>query len=168
MGFGKDGKGIIIRETDTITLSTLLNGAFIKQNNPLAITNDFRIIKSEYVMGFTAHTAGEVPIDVYLINDDLSAADVAGAITIDGPLGKADRDKAEAAMRFVKLLGTLQQQAVGHLLGPQNQHGVVEIIPRWTFALGVGWAVGAFNNSGATLTTGTEVRFSAKHYGVWV
>ncbi len=168
MGFGKDGKGAIVRESDVIALATLANATAIKQSNPLVITDDLRIMKSEYTVGFTGHTAGESPIDLYLVNNDLSVGDIAAAIIAQGPLNKSDRDRAEAAERSVKLVGTLQQQAVGHALGPQNQHGLLTVIHPWTYTKGVGWALVAHNKSGGTLTTGTVVRFSATHYGVWV
>ncbi len=168
MGFGKDNKGVIVRESDVIVLGALANAVAIKQSNPVAITDDFRILKSEYTIGMTGHTAGESPIDLYLVNNDLSVADIAAAVIAQGPLNKSDRDREEAAERSVKLVGTLQQQAVGHALGPDNQHGLITIKHAWTYTKGVGWALVAHNRSGGTLTTGTVVRFAATHYGVWV
>lgn len=169
MGFGKDGKGAIVRESDVIALAALVNNTAIKQTANLDITDDLRILKSEYTIGFTGHTAGEAPIDLYMCNNDLSVGAIAEAISAaQGPLNKSDRDRAEQAERAVKLVGTLQQQAVGHALGPDNQHGVITIKHPWTYTKGVGWVLVAINRSGSTLTTGTIVRFSAVHYGVWV
>ncbi len=168
MGFGKDGKGQIITERSVITLAALLNGAAIKQTAPVAITDDFRILKSEYAIGFTGHTGGEVPVDVYLCNNDLSVTDIADALDAQGPLNKSDRDLSERSMRSVKLLGTLQIATTGHVIGANNEHGVVVLKHPWTYTKGVGWALAAHNNSGLTLTTGTVIRFAAKHYGVWV
>ncbi len=168
MGFGKDGRGAILTERDTISLGTLANGAVIKQNNPLAITDDFRLLKSEITMSHTGHTVGEMPIDVYIINDDLSAADVAEAIAAQGPLNKSDRNLSELSERGVFLLATLASGAQGHAVGHRNQHGVIEHKHPWTYTKGIGWSLAAHNNSGAALTTGTIVRFAAKHFGVWV
>ncbi len=176
MGFGKDHKGIIIREADSITLGALANAAAVKQNNPLAITDDFRIIKSEYLMVLTNLGAvDDLPVHVYLVNDDLSVADIAAAVTAQGPLNRADRNIAEEAMRFVLTLGTFQSReivpVVGGmypLLGADGQEGMIEKTVRWTFTKGTGWSIAAFNNSGGVLATGAVVRFAAKHYGVWV
>ncbi len=169
MGFGKDGKGQIITERSVITLGALANGVAIKQTAPLAISDDFRVLKSEYSMGFTGHTGGEGPLDVYLCNNDLSVASIADAIDAQGPLNKSDRDLDERAMRAVHLIGTMQiPGTTGHVIGADNQHGVIEDKHPWTYTKGVGWTLAAHNNSGSTLTTGTVIRFSAKHFGVWV
>ncbi len=176
MGFGKEGKGAIITEKDVITLAALANAVAIKQANPLAITDDFRILKSEYSISLTNLGAvDDLPIDIYMVNNDINVAGIAGAITAQGPLNKSDRNLAELAERGVFLLGTFsandQIPVVGgtySLLGPKGQRGVVEKNVRWTFTKGVGWSLAAFNASGGVLATGAVVRFSAKHFGVWV
>ncbi len=176
MGFGKDKKGAIIREADVISLGTLANASAVKQTSPLAITDDFRIIKSEYAAALTVLGAvDDLPIHLYLVNDDLSVADIASAIVAQGPLNRSDRDRDEAAMRFVKYIGSFMARdsapVVGGdypLLGPQGQQGQVSETIRWTFSKGTGWSLAAFNNSGGALVTGAVVRFVATHYGVWV
>ncbi len=168
MGFGKSGKGVIITEKDVITLGALANATAVKQSSPLAILDDFRCLKSVYSMGYTGHTGGEIPVDVYMCNDDLSVAFIAAAIAAQGPLQSSDRQLQELAERAVFLVGTMQQGAVGHIVGRDNQHGVIEHIRPWSYNKGVGWTLAAHNNTGGTLTTGTVVRFTAKHYGVWI
>ncbi len=168
MGFGKEGKGAIITESDVIALGALVNGVVIKQSNALAITDDFRVLKTQYSIGFTGHTSDENPIDLYMVNDDLSVADIAEAIAAGGPLNKSDRDREEQAERGVFLVATLTRGVSGHGIGKGNEHGFIEHKHPWTYTKGVGWSLAARNNSGSTLTTGTIVCFVAKHFGVWV
>ncbi len=169
MGFGKDGKGAIIRETATITIGTLADSAAIK-SAALSITDDFRILKSVVTAHIIGLTTGEG--DGYLLgmcNDDLSDLAIAAAVSADGPLNRSDRDKAELAERWVKIIAMLDGNGVA---GEERFRGegnsmLIDVKPRWTFTKGVGWAWFLFNN-GAAPTTGGVVRVQATHYGVWV
>lgn len=175
IGFGKDNKGQIITESDTITLLTLANAAAVKQDNPLSITEDFRLIKTELVAHLIDLKAtDDVPINLYLADDEMSVAEIAEAIVTGGPLDRNDRLKTEQATRPVFLLGTFGcdgVNAVDHdlpVMGHKGQKGIIEKTIRWTFSSGTGWTLAAFNMSGGSLTTGTKIRFTAKHFGVWV
>ncbi len=169
MGFGKDGKGVIFTQKDLITLGTLGAASAIKQTTPPAMTEDFRMIKAEIAATMTGHTVGESPIHLYLVNDNLSVAEIAEAIDAEGPLSNSDRIPEERASRAVFLLGTYSSgEAVAPLEGADGQKGVIEKTIRWTFSSSDGWALVAFNDSGAALTTGSVIRLVAKYFGVWV
>lgn len=173
MGFGKDGKGVIIRETALITLLTLGDVTALKGTQAVAITDDFRIIKTEVRAFLTSISAGEgFGFSLYLVNDDLTAQQISNAIVNDGPINSSDRDKIEASNRFLKLFGMSDttMQAAGTVIpfkGRENQEMLSETV-RWSFNKGVGWNWAIFNNSGSALTTGGLVKIIATHYGVWI
>ncbi len=169
MGFGKDGKGVIITDDDIITLSTLANNASIKQSAPPAITEDFRMIKMELSATLVGNTSTENPIDLYLVNDELTVAEIAASISGPGPLGRSDRGGQELAERAIFLLGTFAGvDANLPLKGADGQEGVINKTVRWTFSDAQGWAIAAHNRSGGTLTTGSVIRLATKFFGVWL
>ncbi len=169
MGFGKDGKGAILTHADILTLSTLAANTALKQANPLNLDEDFRLIKMELSATLTGLTSGEGPIHMYLVNDELSVAEVAECLTNAGPQDRNDRLQQERAERAVFLIGQFPGIAANEaLLGADGQEGIIEKTIRWTFSNPEGWAIVAFNQSGATLTTGGVIRMVMKYFGVWV
>ncbi len=170
----KEGPAII-RETTLITVGALADQVAIKGTQAVAITDDFRIIKTELRAQAQAQTASEVfDLPLYLVNDDLTAVQVANAINNDGPLNSSDRDKIEAANRFVKLLGVFQHSGANgfanspsQLLGKDNSPIISETV-RWSFNKGVGWNYATMNNTGSAFTTGMIIKVTATHYGVWI
>ncbi len=170
MGFGKSGQGVIITDIDDITLGTLGSNTVVKQDAPLGITEDFRMIKMELVAILKAATANEGPITLYLADDELAVAEIAQAIDGAGPIDRNDRVAMEQATRPVFLLGTFAGDASidGKLKGADGQDGVVNKTVRWTFSNPEGWAICAHNRSGTTLTTGGIVKLSVKYFGVWL
>ncbi len=169
MGFGKDGKGVIFTQKDLITLGTLNASTAIKQMTPPQILDDFRIIKMELAALLTGHTAGEGPIYMYLVNDELTVAEIVEAIDAEGPLNRNDRVPMERASRAVFLVGMFGAAGVTEELhGHDGQEGIITKTIRWTFSNPEGWSLVAFNDSGATLTTGSIIRLVVKYFGVWV
>ncbi len=174
MGFGKDGLGVIQKYQDSLTLLALAGGTAVKSNTVLAITDDFRLIKVEVANFIEMLTAGEGKgLVLGICNADLTAAQIAENMEAAGPLNRNDRDKAEQAMRFCKILG------VAGALGPAasdtegqflNEHGgpFLKDTVRWTFSKGVGYAFFVYNYDNTTLTTGAIVRLEITSYGVWV
>ncbi len=172
MGFGKDGKGVIIRDRDTITLGALSTISAIKQGAPLAITEDFRMLKGRLYWELEAGTfvAGDGPILLGICNDELSAVEIAEAINADGPLGPDDAVGGEQAERAVFLL---EQDPIVFTeeLGADRegfQQGVVDVTQRWTYYNNSGWSLFAYNMGSGGLTTGGLIRLNATYYGVWV
>ncbi len=170
MGFGKDGKGVIITHADIVTLATLANNTAIKQASPLALQEDFRLIKLTMAAALVGLTPGEVPIHFYLCNGELTVAEIAENITNAGPLDRNDRVQQERAERAVFLIGTFPEGVVADIPvhGDGGEEGIINKTIRWTFSNPEGWAIVAFNQAGVTLTTGAVIRFVSKYYGVWV
>ncbi len=173
MGFGKDGKGIIIAEAPNIPLGTLAaNTGIILTNGDIGQTllERFRIIKSSITAAIQGgvFATGDGPIELYLVDGDLSLAEFEEAIETVGPLGPNDRIRMEQAARWYKSFGMMNFIAEDSGDGPMLNGGlVVERTIRWTFATSKGWNWIAYNH-GTALTTGATIKLQCKHFGVWV
>ncbi len=169
MGFGKDGKGVMIVDTGLITLATLANVTALKEDSPVTLGEDFRLIKIDLLAMISGATPGEGPIWLYLANDELTVAEIAEAIEVGGPSDRNDRLSVERAGRAVFMLGMFPLAVAEEPVhGPESQRGFLQKTIRWTFSNPEGFTLVVFNQSGGTLTTGATVRFAAKYFGVWL
>ncbi len=169
MGFGKDGKGVIVRETISTGLGTLAQNAGLLMG-AITMAEDFRILKSEIMGGIVdLPTTEPEMMGLYLVNGELTLAEAEAAIELDGPTNRNDRAAQELAERFVRPVGMFNRgaAAVGaHLVG-ENGGPVATIKPRWTFPNPEGWDWMVYN-FGAAPTTGGQFNARITHYGVWV
>lgn len=168
MGFGKDGKGVIIREIVDITVGALADNSCIKQTAGglgSDLNEDFRLIKTEYYIHANGWQAGEGPVYVGVANNELTTTEIAESLTISGPQDRSDRLNEEKATRATWLFGSIN--ASDAYRTPEGTPPQEKSL-RWTFTAGDGWTWFAHNNSGGTLTTGLVIRIIAKHFGVWV
>jgi len=169
MGFGKDGKGMIIHQADIITLSNLASATALLQDNVANLTlgEDFRILKQEYFVGHNETiAAGDGPIYFGVCNGELTVAEIAEQLVQTGPLNRNDAARTEQALRQIKILEVFGPSTAGSTDDLNWRKGTWN--PRWTYSNPEGWNFFAFNQSGGVLVTGTILRFRAKNYGVWV
>ncbi len=173
MGFGKDGKGIILRETVVLTPGALAAGAVVKHTGGVILqTTSFRILKTEYFVSQQGAFAGEGDeIIVGIANGALTTAQIAEALNADGPDDRNDPDKEEAD-RAVWLKGPQikETQLAADTYGePVPNNGMpMSFSLKWTFTPTEGWDWFAFNPLSGALTTGSVFNITATHYGVWV
>ncbi len=171
MGFGKDGKGIIIREQRSVNLSTLAAGAAILVGTKLAMTDDFRMLRSEVQAHLAGGTAGDVEGLIFgLADGDLTVAEIAATILANGPLDANDIVTGNIAMRPVWNMGvaiTNFDGTDGFYQGEANSPMLI-VKPRWTFSATKSWNWFVFNDTGSALTTGASTFILAKNFGVWV
>ncbi len=173
MGFGKDGKGVILRESRSQALATLANNTALLIGTKLAIVEDFRIIKSEILADVDGMTSGEQPLLFGIANGNLSVTEIAEALQVDGPLGPSEAIENERVMRAVWIIGTTGGESAADLdITWKSKSGgdthVLTLPTAWTFTDADGWNFFVFNDSGAILTTGATLKVRAKHFGVWV
>ncbi len=175
MGFGKDGKGAIIKEKVDFTLGALAGQAPQLANSTVLLDMDFRILKSVITATLTGITSGEANgLHLYMTQGDLSVGEVEANIEQNGPLRMGDRDLMEIAERWVRLIGTTDGEAVSteRMFHNEEDGSILKINPRWTFRRGRTATEGGWNwvvyNNGVILTTGITMRILATHYGVWV
>ncbi len=171
MGFGKEHTGVIIREQNTQALGALAADTAIKCPS-LAITEDFRILKTELFAHVTGLTAGEGEgLQIGICNNELTAAEITECITANGPLDPDDRGLEEFATRNCKLLAMSEQTSlVDSQVNFKADGGGYMIVSkhRWTYSNANGWAFFIYNGKLQAVTTGSAVQFNATHYGVWV
>ncbi len=172
MGFGKDGKGAIIREVATITIGALAAGAAVKHTGGAVLqTTSFRILKTKYFLVMSTAFQGEFDqVLIGMANGALSVTEIAESISSNGPDDRNDRAGMETAERAVFLVAQMREPSA-------QANGINEAIGdnlalnenfRWTFTPTEGWDWFAFNPLGGAITTGAVVKIFAKHYGVWV
>ncbi len=176
MGFGKDGKGVIVRENTTLTLGALAAQDTVLATSAVQLDSDFRILKSEVWATLTEITSLEgAGLALYMTEGELDASEIEANIELNGPLRSGDQDLEEIASRWVRLVGTSPNDTVNNTeRNLINKHGghIMDVTPRWTFrrartATDGGWNWVIYNN-GVTLTTGATCRIKAVHFGVWV
>ncbi len=103
MGFGKDGKGVIIHEDVQITVGALSSQATIFAVGGITIGEDFRILKTEISVLQSSAGVGAVG-DAVLIgvaDGELSVGEIAQAINASGPTDRNDNLGNEQSMRPV-------------------------------------------------------------------
>lgn len=162
MGFGKDGKGVILYDKVRLTLSTLASGTVIAAASGITLSEDFRILKAEILGSTKGMTADEGGVVIGLADGELSDAEVAECLN-SRPGDRNDNLANEQAMRPVFPFDIVfENQAGGDLMVKE------EIKPRWTFSNADGWQWFAFNIGSGALTTGTVIDLFVKIYGVWV
>jgi len=171
MGFGKDGKGAMIRENNSLTVGTLLAADLVSMP-AIAVTEDFRILKTEVYAHIEGLTAGEgIGLILGIADAELSDTEIEEALEINGPLDRNDRLSYEkvtrpvwpiAALEIVDA-GGLAQRFIGLNGGP-----MIEWKKRWTFSSPEGFEFWLYNDGVGTITTGATLKVLATHYGVWV
>ncbi len=171
MGFGKEGKGVIVGEARSQTLGTLANNTGILIGTKNAMTENYRMLKAEVYARITGVTANELKAGaLYLANGDLTLAEVEEAIETGGPFGPSDRVPAEKMMRAVFLVGIIRQgdnAAERVIIDAKTGAPLIQAKPRWTFAPTLSWNW-VFYNGGEAPTTGATIRINVKSFGVWV
>ncbi len=172
MGFGKDGKGAILREQiNGSALGALAAKDGIVVAGGITLAEDFRILKSEItavVIGLTTGQ-GEDGLSLHMCNGDLAEADIEECLETNGPLNRSDRDLTERAERFVRKIGVIAGHTADaeHSFVGETNSPMIVVKPRWTFSNATGWKYFVYND-GVLLTTGATVELMATHYGVWV
>ncbi len=176
MGFGKDGKGAIVKEQTILSLGGLASKDLAGVSSAVQLDMDFRILRSDITAVISSLTSLEGRgLILYMIEGDLDNALAEANIEQNGPLRLGDQDREEIASRWVRRVGITMMATPNETEAVfTNAHGggLLDLEPRWTFrrartATDGGWNWGVYND-GATLTTGANVNILATHYGVWV
>jgi len=171
MGFGKQRTGVIIREKQSLALSTLAN-VTVLATTALALEDDFRILKSEILAHIGGLTAAEGNGLIFgMCNGELSVTEIKAALETNGPLDRNDRGNQETAERKVDILSQPagDEGPIGVDIVYKGENGGPLIISkkRWTYSNPEGWKFFVYNNE-AALQTGATLVVMATHYGVWV
>ncbi len=169
MGFGKDGKGVIIKESREQAIGGLAAKAGTILGTKLATLERFRMLRSEMFAAITALTTGEgTGLLIGLADGDFSLPEIEEAIEANGPLGPNDKVTEAIAERPVWLTGAVDRETGTEAIFENENGGHMLVVkPRWTFARTKSWNFFVYN-LGATMTTGATVLIRVKSFGVWV
>ncbi len=173
MGFGKDDKGVIIYENRTQVLGTLAARTALLIGTKLAMTDAFRMLKSEIYASMASLTDGEESrLQLYLCHGSLTVTQIKEALDAAGPVARGALGSEELTLRPIFLAGTFVPAGTAgteaRLLAREGG-SIAMLKPRWTFPDGgVGWNWVIFNASSAGLGAGSLVAITAKNWGIWV
>ncbi len=176
MGFGKDGKGAIVKEQTSFTLAALAGQDAVAVSSSVALDMDFRILRSDITAVIRGMTSLEGQgLILYMMEADLTAALAEANIEQNGPNRLGQQVEEEIASRWVRRVGITLGPTVNEterVIRNKYGGGLLELEPRWTFRRARTEAEGGWSwlmyNSGITITTGAIVDILATHYGVWV
>ncbi len=172
MGFGKDGRGVIIRESTGLISIGALTALGVFTFGGLTTKEDLRILKSEVVAGMTGGDAGEGEgVILGIANGGLSSTNIKECLEANGPLDTNDRVRQEKAERQAHTIGVSHKQAAAAVELPfrdkiSNALVCIDRFP-WTYADPDAWNFFLYN-TGPAIATGSNVYLTATHYGVWV
>ena len=169
MGFGKDGKGIIIRESRSQAVGTLATQVPLIVGTNLATLECFRMLKGEVAVTVIGATAGDLNnLWFGLADGDLSGTEIDECLEANGPLGPNDIILSNRALRPVWLMGSVTAQANANM-GFTGEDGgtMLNVVPRWTFASTKSWNWFVYN-LGSAPTSGASILIRTKLFGVWV
>ncbi len=157
---------VAIPFSGSLALSTLGNGAALSANLLGAVFGeDIFIISVDIMFSMDTLTSGEVPIIVGLSHSDLSDTEIVEALVAE-LTDPDDIIAKERARRPVRKVGAF---VVENSAGDIALNDGKPIRQKVKFSVGDGHNLDmfAFNNSGATLTTGAIVSFDGTIYGRW-
>jgi len=168
--FSKDPSAIIVTEQRSQAIGTLANNAGILIGTKLAITKDFRMLKSQIYANYdTLPTEEGSGLLFGLAAGVLSLAEIEEALENNGPLNPVGQ--VNFAMRPVWILGALEQPKTatateGRVLN-ENAGAMIEVKPRWTFQETLGWNFFVYNQ-GQTMTGNAVIRILVKNWGLFL
>ncbi len=162
MGFGKDGKGIILREKVNITPGSLAALTVIESASNIALQDDFRVISMEAVI-IAANIAATDALVIGFSDTEMSLTEVKECLEANGPTDRNDRVQMERATRPVWPMAVVTDI---HLA--PNQGMAIRKTIRWTFSDTEGFTWFAYNPGASANTTGAEIDIVVKYFGVWI
>ncbi len=169
MGFGKDNKGVIIRQSISQAILTLAPDTGLIITAAPVILERFRMLKSEVYANVEGLQTNEGRgLSLWLADGDLTLAQIEECIELSGaPLGPNDPVEAAIAERFVMFVGAAGGSTISHFHDRETNAPYCIIKPRWTFARTKSWNFVLYN-IGSVMTTGATVNLRVKNFGVWV
>ncbi len=172
MGFGKDGKGVIMPQAIQVAAGDFSSNAAQLVGTAPAIRDDFRMLKTEGTCIVKNLTSTEGSgLKLYLADGEYTLTEIEEAIEqSQGPLDANSTQSAEIADRFIRLVGVSElASAAGNTVVFRGMNGspILSFNPRWTFGTAGSWKWVIYNR-GVTLTVGATINLDMTNYGVWI
>ncbi len=141
-------------------------------NNDLAIgalivaaDGEYRALSIKGTWSMSGHTAGEGPIHFGISHGDYTSAEVEEWFESTGAMSQGDKVANEQASRLCRQVGTFQGLSAEEVI---NDGKPVTTKMNWRIAEGVTLNTWIYNQSGATLMTGTVVQTAGHIVGRWI
>ncbi len=164
--FSKSDRSGIVYDNAQVTLGALANGAAALQASKIdsARENGFRVLKTQWWVQWRFPTASEGPV-MFGLAIGVDADAVATIIQADpqsaGSNAIIDNTQTKRPLWPLAMLHAEDTDA-------RHLHDKGEVMPRWSVQEDQTMQWWGFNVSGSTLTTGSQLKFFAKHFGVWL
>ncbi len=150
-----------VRTTGGITLSTLAANIVITSAVLGAADGQYRIMSAKQTWAMKNLTAGEGPILVGYAHGDYSVTEIKEAIEAGASINRGNMVAREQSDRLVRIVGSFSGAAEEVL----NDGRPIHTRLNWAIPIGKTVNIFAYNDSGATLTTGGVVEVTGP---VWV
>ncbi len=151
-----------VANTPLITLAdaTVLTGALTNASD-----NEYRALSVRGTWAMRAVTAGEGPIMVGVAHADYTVTEIKECIEAEAAMSRGDKIAREQADRLVRRIGTFANESTDEVL---NDGKPITTRLNWVIADGSQINLWAYNQSGATLTTGAVVSINGKIRLRWI
>jgi len=170
MGFGKDGKGQILYDILTLSISSLAANDVVSIVSDNVLVEDFRILRTDYWLyaNFAQTDGFEGPIMIGMAAGGLFGAEIEEALEAR-PTDTNVYPEIEQVMRPVWPLemAILNFDGTNGFTATLSQPMKGTFNPKWTMPDPGAWRWWA-HNLGVALASGGTVQIFAKHFGVWV
>ncbi len=148
-----------VRFANSITLGTLANITVLTAGSTSTADGAYRMISMQAVWTLKGGTTGEGPITVGYAHSDYSVTEIKEALEANASINIGNKVSNEQANRLVRIVGTFG----GGLTDEQlNEGRPVKTRLNWFIPIGMQVNLFAYNDSGATLTTGSIVDVTGK------
>ncbi len=143
-----------VRFDSDITLSTLGNVTVLTNGVTGNADGAYRMISIETTWSRKGGTGGEGPITVGYAHSDYSAAEIKEALEVNASISVGSKIENEQANRLVRIVGVFPGLGTDEAL---DDNRPIKTRLNWFIPIGKEVNLFAYNNSGASLTTGTVI-----------
>lgn len=154
-----------VRVIPQVSLGTLGNVTAIVGAVTGAADGQYRAMSLNGTWSLKGATAGEGPIVIGFAHSDYSVTEIKEAIEIQNSINLGDKVAQEQANRLVRIVGTFPSAQVAAEDVVLNDGRPMKTRLNWAIPIGKAVNIFAYNDSGATLTTGAIVDFNGD---LWV
>ncbi len=145
-----------------LVLGTLANNIVVVAGVTGAADGQYRATSISTLWGMSGATAGEGPIIVGYAHSDYTVTEIKEALESNASISIGLKVEQERANRLVRVVGTFANDGTEESL---NDGKFIKTKLNWAMSIGKFINIFAYNDSGATLTTGQVVKTQGK---LWV
>ncbi len=149
-----------VRATPELNLSTLTTDTAITVGVTAAAADTYRAMIAKMVWNLQGLTAGEGPLTVGYVHSDYTVAEIKECLEATSAIDQGDKVAQEAANRLVRIVGSVDAED-----SRLNDGKPISTKLNWKISIGKFVNIFAFNESTATLTTGSSLKVSGD---LWV